>query len=428
MKTHLNNIAKALLIVILVHSGLLLKAQFTLQAELRPRAEYRHGFKALVPADAKPAFQISQRTRINAGYTFQKLKFGISVQDIRLWGETPQLTAVSNRFMTHQVWAEIGFTTNISLKIGRQELVYDDARIFGNVDWAQQARTHDIALLKYEKKFSLHAGFAFNQQFDQLLTTEYGLTNNYKTMQFIWFNKHIQNINLSLLFLNNGMEFNFAENNEENFKTVFSQTFGTHLNYKTNYFSYYGNAYFSTGKDGEDRDLAAYNFMLGVDYKSNKRFGFGVGWEILSGTSQKETNNSKYTNKSFNPLYGTNHKFNGHMDYFYVGNHLNSVGLSDIFFQVNYKHKKLSAQVTSHFFSSANEILDKTQPNVVMSNYLGNEYDISVNYKINEIAFLTAGYSQMFGTKTLQTLKGGDYSKTNNWAYVMLTLKPIFIP
>jgi hypothetical protein len=34
--------------------------------------------------------------------------------------------------------------------------------------------------------------------------------------------------------------------------------------------------------------------------------------------------------KSFNSLYGTNHKFNGWVDYFYVGNHAESIGLVDI--------------------------------------------------------------------------------------------------
>ena len=30
-----------------------------------------------------------------------------------------------------------------AFKVGRQEINYDDARIFGNVDWAMQARSHD---------------------------------------------------------------------------------------------------------------------------------------------------------------------------------------------------------------------------------------------------------------------------------------------
>jgi hypothetical protein len=42
-------------------------------------------------------------------------------------------------------------------------------------------------------------------------------------------------------------------------------------------------------------------------------------------------------------------------------------------------------------------------------------------------ASLTAGYSQMFGTETLQKLRGGDYKQTNNWAWLMISFKPVFI-
>jgi hypothetical protein len=34
-------------------------------------------------------------------------------------------------------------TEAFSMKLGRQEVIYDNSRIFGNVDWAQQGRSHD---------------------------------------------------------------------------------------------------------------------------------------------------------------------------------------------------------------------------------------------------------------------------------------------
>lgn len=426
-KTFLFN--RNLLILILLAIAPVMKAQFTLNGEYRPRAEYRHGFKTMVSENDKAAFQISQRTRLHAGYTYQTLKFGLTLQDIRLWGETPQLNAVSNRFMLHQAWAEWAFAKNLSLKMGRQELVYDDARIFGNVDWAQQARAHDLVLLKYEKDFKLHAGLAFNQQFDQLLTTNYDLTSNYKSLQFIWFNKKIDKLSVSALFLNNGMEMKYIEEGVDKFKTMYSQTFGTHLNYKADKLGLYANAYYTTGKDITDRKLGAYNLMLGVDYALDKEWSFGAGVEVLSGTSQKEKmDNPSYVNKSFNPFYGTNHKFNGFMDYFYVGNHLNSVGLNDLFAQIGYKKHKTTVQLTAHFFS-ANQDIYKAEPSSskLMSSGLGTELDFTIAYKINDIAGISAGYSQMFGTESLRVLKSGDYKQTNNWAWLMFTFKPVFI-
>jgi len=416
------------LTILMIFTFSQLFAQFQLSGEFRPRAEYRHGFKNLVTDDDKAAFQISQRTRLNAGYQFENMKFGLSIQDIRLWGETPQLVAASNRMMLHQAWAEYGFNKNFAVKMGRQELVYDDARIFGNVDWAQQARTHDLALLKYEKNFKMHVGLAFNQQNDLLRTTNYDMTSNYKTLQFLWYQRKIGKLGFSMLFLNNGMEYKKIENNEDVYKTVFSQTIGTRLTYATGKTSFYGNAYYSGGKDAADRKLSAYNTMIGLDYNLENGFGLGAGWELLSGTSQKEKQlNANYTNNSFNPFYGTNHKFNGFMDYFYVGNHLNSVGLSDLYANLSYKKGKASYLITAHFFSAANDVINPSQNNELMSKGLGTEIDFSLAYKLNDFAALSAGYSQMFGTETLSVLRGGDHKATNNWAWLMVTFKPVFL-
>ncbi len=428
MKSGSSNLKISGLTILLIFTFSQLFSQFNLSAEYRPRVEYRHGFKNLVTNDDKAAFQISQRTRLNAGYQFENMKFGLSIQDVRLWGETPQLAASSNRMMLHQAWAEYGINTYFSVKLGRQELVYDDARIFGNVDWAQQARTHDLALLKYEKSFKLHVGLAFNQQNDLLLTTNYDMTNNYKAMQFLWYQRKIGKLGFSMLFLNNGMEFKKTENNEDIYKTAYSQTIGTRLTYASGKTSLYGNAYYSGGKDAANRNLSAFNTTIGLDYNFEKGWGIGAGWELLSGTSQIEKlNNINYTNNSFNPFYGTNHKFNGFMDYFYVGNHINSVGLSDFYANLSYKKGKASYLVTAHFFSAANDVINPAQNNELMNKGLGTEIDFSLAYKLNDYASLSAGYSQMFGTETLAVIRGGDYKATNNWAWLMVTFKPVFL-
>lgn len=405
-----------------------LQAQFTLQAELRPRVEYRHGYKSLPPTDAQPGFQISQRTRLEAGYDIKGLKMGLSLQDVRLWGETPQLTSVSNRFMLHEAWAELALSEHSSLKMGRQELVYDDARLFGNGDWGQAARSHDLLLFKYERGFSLHIGAAYNQSSDLLFGSTYKMTNNYKTLQFGRLNGKIGVVNASFLFINNGMEYKYTENNTDKYKTVFSQTFGTHLKHEASRGKIYANAFYSVGKDASDRELSAYNLMLGGDLKLNKNFDTGIGYELLSGTSQREAlNNPTYTNHSFSPLNGTTHKFNGFMDYFYSGNHLNSVGLHDIFASVTTRSKKSSLQLAMHIFAAANEVLKANSINETMDSYLGTEFDLTFTHKVNDITNLTAGYSQMFGSETLAKLNGGDTKELSNWFYVMISFKPIFL-
>ncbi|WP_133067238.1 hypothetical protein [Flagellimonas pacifica] len=60
-------------------------AQVKVDAELRPRFEFRHGFQSLFPDNADPSAFVSQRTRLNAGYKNEYLNFYLSVQDIRVW-------------------------------------------------------------------------------------------------------------------------------------------------------------------------------------------------------------------------------------------------------------------------------------------------------------------------------------------------------
>ncbi len=402
-------------------------AQFQVAAEYRPRTEYRHGYKSMVTDEDKAAFFTSQRLRLNGVFTLDKLKMGISLQNIGVWGDVPQQSSTSNQVLLYQGWAEYLFAKQFSIKIGRQELKYDDERILGNADWAQQGRVHDLVLLKYEKSFKLHVGLAFNQESEKTKTTDYNVIGNYKAMQFVWFNKKIDALGFSLLFLNNGLQ-NKSADASPVFKTAFSQTGGTRLVYEKKNVSLFGATYYTAGKDITLRNLSAYFATLGLNAKLDDKWGVGLGWELLSGTSQKEKKaNPNYTNKSFTPLYGTNHKFNGFMDYFYVGNHLNSVGLNDLYGNISYKKKKFSIGLIPHIFSAANDVLNPAVSGKVMPKSLGTEIDLVAGYKLDENIQVSGGYSQMFGTETLKAISGGDNNGLNNWVWVMIVIKPDFL-
>jgi hypothetical protein len=156
-------------------------AQFSLIGQLRTRTEVRNGLGNLVVKGSKPAVFTSQRTRLTFGYKWDRVTFGLAVQDIRVWGQ--DASSISNndgsKLMLHEGWADIVLANSadttikfkaielLSLKIGRQELIYDDVRLIGNLDWLQQARRHDMALLKVmHKGWQVDVGYAFNQNTD----------------------------------------------------------------------------------------------------------------------------------------------------------------------------------------------------------------------------------------------------------------------
>ncbi|THU34111.1 hypothetical protein FAM09_24120 [Niastella caeni] len=156
-------------------------AQFSLQGQLRTRSEVRDGLGTLNVKGTDAAFFTSQRARLTFGYKWDRVNFNLSVQDIRVWGQDASSinNADGNKLMVHEAWAEVTLmnvadTTiktkgidNLSFKIGRQALIYDDVRLLGDLDWLQQARRHDALLIKaLHHGWQVDLGVGFNQNSD----------------------------------------------------------------------------------------------------------------------------------------------------------------------------------------------------------------------------------------------------------------------
>lgn len=391
--------------------------EFELSTELRPRFEYRHGYKTLIPDDVDAASFISQRTRLNLGYKGEKLNAYVAFQNVRIWGDVETLSVSDKNGITiHEAWAQLILSPKFSLKMGRQEISYDDHRIFGNVGWAQQARSHDAFIATYQpnSKNRLDFGLAMNENAETLFNTDY-LVNDYKAFQYLWYHTEFKNADLSVLILNNGLA--YLDDNDEQ-QVDYNQTIGSRFSFKKNKLNADASVYYQTGKIA-NTDLNAYNIAANVYYSINDDFTTGLGAEYLSGTDMNTTDN---TLKSFNPWFGTNHKFNGLMDYFYVGNHANSVGLLDINATFGYQKDKLSAKLVPHIFSSAAAVIDNSGQE--LRNNLGTELDLVLGYKWTKDIHFQAGYSQLFATEPMEVLKGGNKDNTNNWAWLMITVKP----
>jgi hypothetical protein len=398
------------------------QAQFTLDGEFRPRTEYRHGYGSIIPDAADAGFATSTRARLNAGYSTEAYKFYISLQDVMVWGENRQLLPYdqNNSFAIFEAWAEINLGEGFSTKLGRQMITYDDQRLFGGVDWTQQARNHDAAIVKYNKgKFMLDLGLAFNQDFSNPAGfvntgTAYNTTGffSYKTMQFLYLKQAWDSFSASLTLLNNGFQKFDTFNNPDGVNSA--QTLGTHLDYKKGSFGVAANAFLQTG----DQVNSAYLLGLDFSYKASPKVVLGAGLEIISGNDATTTKN-----EAFFPLYGTNHKFNGYMDYFFVGNHANSIGLFDVHISANFTLSETSSlSITALNFSG-----EQSLPSGEKS--LGTELDLVYAKKFKGYS-LVLGYSQMFASDGMYELKGVSKATAadgQNWAWAMLVIKPKFI-
>ncbi len=388
--------------------------QFDINADLRARFENRNGYGTLKPDTEKAASFISQRTRLIFDYSFKNIKLRVSPQNVKTWGDVTTTSKTDANSAFHEAYGEIKMDEKFSFKLGRQEINYDDARIFGNVDWTMQARSHDAFLLKFNpnSKNQIHFGLALNANKETNFYENYAVLQ-YKSLQYLWYHTDFEKLNFSILALNNGMP--YLVGTEE--KIDYSQTLGSRLVFKNGSLSIDGAAYLQTGKIA-DKSLSANYLSANISYKFSATLNATSGFERLSGKDQNDTSTDV---KSFNPLYGTNHKFNGYMDYFYVGNHANSVGLTDVYATLNYEKNKFSAKLTPHYFASAATIYKAGEK---QNSYLGTELDFTLEYKMYDYVTIDAGFSQMFATTTMEVLKGGNKNAGNNWAFLSIKINP----
>lgn len=406
---------KISLIFLIVFMAKDIKAQTTISGEVRPRTEYNHGLKTLAKEKQDPSLYTSQRTRLNVRFDNEYVRTKLVLQDVRIWGNQKQAVKNQDKSVSiHEAWADLLFTPELSLRLGRQELSYDDQRIFGALGWLQQARAHDLAMFRYKSDFTLDLGVSYNE--DGNIANNFYTTNNYKSMQFAWFNKTTENFSMSLLAINLGYADNETDMEDKLVRQtqVFSQTFGGRFIYTISGLKIEANAYLQTGKR-EKRTLNAHNWALNLIYPLTESFTANLGTEILSGTDANQVGGD---NNSFTPLFGTNHKFNGLMDYFFVGNHINNVGLMDNHLKLTYKVGALTTKFNAHYFT-ADEKLKGTD-----EKFLGTEFDLVGSYKMNESVTFTGGYSQLFGSDQMVKLKRGNKDETQNWAWLMITVKP----
>lgn len=394
-------------------------AQLVITGEIRPRAEFRNGFKKLHEEETNAAFFVEQRSRLYVDYSRDRLALRISVQDVRLWGENPQIFKADNAlFGIHEAWAQYSLSDRLDIRVGRQELDYDNARILGDLSWAQQSRTHDALKLTYKnEKFEWHAGAAFNQE-DVLSAPEparlsgtfYSGIKNYKTMQYTWLHREYESSAWSLLVLNNGIQ-------AADSSVHFSQTLGVNAEKSIKGVKVMAEAFYQTGQDGAGTALGAYLLSLSTGV-SIGGIPVTLGVDHLSGADPSSSKNT-----AFDPLYGTHHKFYGFMDYFFVGNPHGNAGLTDLYVRSKIVLGETSAlNVHLHEFFSDSSVLSEQSEK--MSKNLGTEIDLVYAVTLAPDVSFHLGYSQLFASSSMEVVKGGSKGELQNWAWAMFTVKP----
>jgi hypothetical protein len=119
---------------------------------LQYRARYYHlEGKNFASGDARNF--VRQRARAGASATYDdKVGLKIVLQDVRTWGEEldPVGDFSGDGFDVHEGYAFFRPAKGVDLRLGRQEVILLNARLIGNLDFAEQARSFDAARAMYD--------------------------------------------------------------------------------------------------------------------------------------------------------------------------------------------------------------------------------------------------------------------------------------
>jgi len=357
--------------------------EFTLSAQLRPRFEYRNGAYKPIQDGEAPAILTNNRVRLNFDYKHtDRLHLYISLQNVNVWGQAPQIQSFDRTggMSVFEAYAEFPLVNTLSAKVGRQVIALDDDRIFGSLDWHPAGRSHDAVSLNWNAcdQWTLRSFFAYNQ----------GIASG--TM----------NVNTP-----NGVHFQGGQDYQHLEAVHSQQTFGAHYTGKSDDLNYSASAYLQTGKNAGGQDKSAYMFAVNAGYKFSPIFNLAAGVDYLSGNASDDTSGK---DKKFNPFSGTNHKFYGFMDYYYVG-FTPSAGLLNPY---------LSA--TFHYFAPA----AKFETDKKHSSY-GSEIDLVYNLKVQPFIGLQLGYSTYFANDGTKALKNTPNQRGyQDWFWCSLNINP----
>lgn len=397
--------------------------QTTIDAEFRPRSEFRQGFNQPLADGTKPAFLTLQRSRLNFNYKGGVVSARLTLQDARVFGETDTkqpATATSGSLGIYEAWAELLLYSGTSFKIGRQGVQFEDGRLFSLSPWSNTGNAHDLAQLRYlAPGMDVQLGLAYNnQKAYNADTSYYSVSKMYKQLAFLHLTKTLANgLDLSLL----GVDEGFMKSKTD-LDLYHRYTTGGTLQLKNDKLplGIFATGYYQFGKSTPIVDLDAYLLALKANYTFTDKIGGLVGADYYSGSGS--TLAATKTN-TFNKLpYGVNHSFNGYMEYWAT---LPKGGLINYFGGVTLKlNKRISSDITYYAFSLAKDMKVGT---LDVQKNIGSELDIALNYKFSAetaIQFAWCGYFVTDGTEMLKFKSTEVDSKFPQYAYIMLTIKP----
>ena len=257
----------------------------------------------------------------------------------------------------HQAYLEYKGINNLKLRLGRQEIVLDDERFIGNVDWRQNGQSFDAISMVYQPvtELTLHGSVANQVNTINLdhIDLEHLILLNIK-----YTHEETHNFTIYTYLLDN-------ENDDKDSFTlgfrmdgICEDVFEYDVSY-TRQEDYQGS---------DDRNADMFLLFLGLELDL---LNVGIGYNRISGKDGGD--------KPFDTLFSTAHNFNGWADQFELtnGGELEG-GLQDVYFQIGTEVMYTKFFLRYHFFDTTADEDD------IHNERYGDEIDFDISRDLTE--------------------------------------------
>ncbi len=400
-----------------------------MDVEFRYRMEYRSNFDFNSAADDKDAFNL-YRTRINLKYNPVKpLGLFIQGQDSRISNTDNTNKPLFENYMDiRQLYVDyddnVAFEplqiNKVSARVGRQEFSYGAQRLIGGFNWSNVAQTFDggkagVHFVPYHIQFDVFGGdkspIKSPREGDDLFdkSVKDRMIGYYATAKA--FGGTL--IDQYMIHRATDKNVSFGPSGSGD---ISDYTVGVRL--KKNYISGWDYELEAAQQFGEFRgkDVQAtmavgiLGYTLSHPWKPRAAFEFDYGSGDTDGSDNKMT--------TFDNLYPTNHLFYGYIDFASLQN------INNYHYQLSAKPtKKSRVQVGMHhlfldtykdsYYTVARAVARTASGPV--STHLGDELDLTFDYKFNDIIATQLGYSHFMSGKYLKQTGAHDDA---NFVYV----------
>ncbi len=350
----------------------------------------------------------------------------------------------TDTFDLHQAYLRLGDSKQfpLSLRVGRQELIYSDQRYSGNADWSNLQRSFDAVKLRFESDMFWLEAFTGRQVLPR--DHHFNVVNDYD-----WFSGIYASTRQLVQWQDTDFYF-LARNVGAGSPTAITPTLGgpgprdiytlgTRWKSLPGKLGRWDYSFEMAGQFGSivqgdsrlDHRAFAVNFSGGHTWPNT--FGtprLGLGYDFGSGDS----NPTDGRHETFELLFGTNHRLYGNMDLMGLRNmHIPRLEASIKPRQnVNVSIEWLGFWLadTADFFypeSGAGRSQNGYGLNPDFPSYVGNELDVLVDWRMTSWGLLRAGYGHFFVgdyiRQSIDSVAADGGALDANWFYIQASVR-----